>query len=224
MKTLFILTLALGGFLKLKAQNTAEYIAEHAVIAQNLMHDYKIPASVILGIAIHESGAGSSKIAHHLNNHFGVKGPNNSSQIRSAYRQYDSDEESFNHFVEVMETRSPFNQLFEKYNQYDYQGWVRGIQRSGYAHSRTWASQVIGLIKKYALYQYDERPADYQEPAYQRPSRRIAKSSPRHKTYQVKPGDSLSVIAERLGTNTKSLLAKNDLKSDKLKPGQKLKY
>jgi flagellum-specific peptidoglycan hydrolase FlgJ len=39
--------------------------------------------------------------------------------------------------------------------------WAKGIQRAGYAHSRTWASQVIALINKYKLYEYDERPDDY---------------------------------------------------------------
>jgi len=149
MRNIFILCLFLFSGLIAEAQSTEDYVAEHAAFAQSLMRDHKIPASLILAVAIHESASGNSRIAQHLNNHFGVKGPNNSIEIRSSYRDYLSADESYSHFVEIMETRSPFNSLFSKYDQYDYKGWARGIQRSGYAHSRSWSSQVVGLVKKY---------------------------------------------------------------------------
>ncbi|WP_316735717.1 glucosaminidase domain-containing protein [Pedobacter aquatilis] len=206
-----------------KAQDTEEYITDHAEVAQNLMRDHKIPASLILAVAIHESAAGNSRIAQHLNNHFGVKGPNNNTEIRSAYRDYESDDESYNHFVEIMETRSPFNNLFEKYDQYDYQGWAKGIQRSGYAHSRTWASQVIALVRKYELYRYDERPEDYVEPVYKPTYSRKRSKGRSSKTYTVKSGDNLSVIAKKKGTTVKALMSKNGLRKANLKPGQKIK-
>ena len=119
MKKVFTFCLLILATIVVKAQSTEDYISEHVEFAQDLMRDHKIPASLILAIAIHESAAGNSRIAQHLNNHFGVKGPNNNTQIRSAYRDYESDEESYSHFVEIMETRSPFNNLFEKYDQYD---------------------------------------------------------------------------------------------------------
>lgn len=210
-----------------KAQNTENYIAEHVKYAQELMRDHKIPASLILAVAIHESAAGNSRIAQHLNNHFGVKGPNNNQEIRSAYRDYESADESYSHFVEIMETRAPFNNLFSKYDQYDYKGWARGIQRSGYAHSTTWASQVIALVKKYELYNYDERPAGYEEPVYASTAYNSKKSTKSRsksiKKYTVKPGDNLSVIAKKKGTTVKKIMQKNGLKKASLKPGQKIK-
>ncbi|MCX2573688.1 glucosaminidase domain-containing protein [Pedobacter sandarakinus] len=205
-----------------KAQATNEYIETHLAYAQELMHEHKIPASIILAVAIHESAAGNSNIAQHFNNHFGVKGPNNST-MRSAYRNYESVEESYHHFVEIMESRAPFNALFEKYDQYDYKGWARGIQRSGYASSRTWAYQIIALVKKYALYQYDERPDDYIEPVYAPPVYRRKKTAKTVTKYTVRPGDNLSVIAKKKGVTIKSIMQKNGLKSSKLKPGQKIK-
>jgi LysM repeat protein len=39
----------------------------------------------------------------------------------------------------------------------------------------------------------------------------------------VQPGDSLSVIAEKVGMKTADLKALNGLTSDSIKPGQKLK-
>ncbi|MEH3115953.1 glucosaminidase domain and LysM peptidoglycan-binding domain-containing protein [Pedobacter terrae] len=221
-KTLTFCLFLLTGMIA-KAQDTDNYIAEHAAYAQGLMHDYKIPASVILAVAIHESAAGNSKIAQHLNNHFGVKGPNNNLEIRSSYRDYLNADESYSHFVEMMETREPFNNLFEKYDQYDYKGWTYGIRRCGYARSRSWASQVIGLIKKYELYQYDERPEGYEEPVYEAPVRHRVKNRRTTKIYTVKSGDNLSIIAKKKGITVKSLMRKNGIKKANLKPGQKLK-
>ncbi|WP_029281473.1 glucosaminidase domain-containing protein [Pedobacter sp. R20-19] len=223
MKIIFTIYLLLLSVIVTKAQDTDEYISEHVECAQELMHDHKIPASIILAVAIHESAAGNSRIAQHLNNHFGVKGPNNNTEIRSAYRDYNSDEDSYNHFVEIMETRAPFNNLFEKYDQYDYKGWAKGIQRSGYAQSRTWASQVINLVKKYELYQYDDRPADYIEPI---PAKSVYHRKKRHSAsawYTVKSGDNLNLIAKKKHTTVKTIMRKNGLKNSKLKPGQKIR-
>lgn len=223
MKIIFTFCLLLFSVIIIKAQDTDEYISEHVECAQELMHDHKIPASIILAVAIHESAAGNSRVAQHLNNHFGVKGPNNNAEIHSAYRDYASDEDSYNHFVEIMETRAPFNSLFDKYDQYDYRGWARGIQRSGYAQSRTWASQVINLVKKYELYQYDDRPADYIEPVHAKPLYHYKKRHVSSRRYVVKAGDNLNLIAKKKHTTVKAIMKKNGLKSIKLKPGQKIK-
>ncbi|MNI21213.1 Exo-glucosaminidase LytG precursor [compost metagenome] len=224
MKKIFTFCLFLLTGIAVKAQDTDEYIAEHVEYAQDLMRDHKIPASIILAVAIHESASGNSRIAQHLNNHFGVKGPNNNAEIRSSYRDYLNADESYSHFVEIMETREPFNNLFAKYDQYDYKGWAYGIRRCGYAHSRSWASQVIGLIKKYELYQYDERPEGYEEPVYASPVRSRKRSTARSKTYTVRTGDNLSVIAKKKGTTVKALMQKNGMKKVNLKPGQKIKF
>ncbi|KLT64673.1 glucosaminidase domain-containing protein [Pedobacter sp. BMA] len=223
MKNIFTLCLLLLSGIIARAQTTEDYITQHVEFAQGLMRDHKIPASIILAVAIHESAAGNSRIAQYLNNHFGVKGPNNNAEIHSSYRDYESAEESYSHFVEIMETREPFNNLFAKYDQYDYKGWARGIQRSGYARSRSWASQVVALVKKYELYQYDERPEGYVEPVYATTTyHRKRRTSAR--LYAVKPGDNLSVIAKKKGTTVKAIMKKNGMKSNRLKPGQKIKY
>ncbi|MCZ6914225.1 MAG: LysM peptidoglycan-binding domain-containing protein, partial [Rickettsia endosymbiont of Ixodes persulcatus] len=167
---------------------------------------------------------GNSRIAQHLNNHFGVKGPNTNLEIQSSYRDYLNADESYSHFVEIMETRSPFNALFAKYDQYDYRGWARGIQRSGYAHSRSWSSQVVALVKKYELYKYDERPEGYEEPVYKTTTYHHKKRRAiTAKNYTVKAGDNLSVIAKKKGVTVKTLMHKNGLKKANLKPGQKIK-
>lgn len=214
---------------KAKAQSTEDYIAEHATHAQKLMREHEIPASIILAVAIHESAAGKSKIAQHLNNHFGIKGPNSNTEIRSSYRDYPDADSSYNHFISFLHSRTYFDVLFDKYDQYDYKNWARGIQRGGYAASRSWASQIIALINKYELYNYDERPDDYLEEVIQaaevvtKSSTSVRKkSSASKKIYIVKKGDNLNKIAERNRTTSALLMKKNNLKSALLQPGQKL--
>ena len=143
------------------AQTTTQtYIDNNLDKAKELMRINHIPASVILAIAIHESAAGTSKIAKYLNNHFGVKGANSSTKIRSAYKGYETVSDSYDHFIAFMHNRTAFSKLFDLHDQYDYLGWAKGIQRGGYAHSRMWSSQVINLIKKYQLYKYDDEPTE----------------------------------------------------------------
>lgn len=205
-----------------KAQTTEDYINAYAEHAQILMREYKVPASIILAVAIHESAAGTSKIARYLNNHFGIKGANSNTEIRSSYKDYPTVAESYDHFIDFLQNRASFSSLFDKYDQYDYKNWARGIQRGGYARSRTWASQIVGIIKKNNLYQYDERPDDYAEPAAPEPikSKRISGTT---KTYTVKRGDNLHNIAKARRTTATAIMKKNGLKSPAIKPGQKLK-
>jgi len=158
MKVFYLLSLFFFAIWHTSAQTVEDYIESNAFQAQYLMQNYGLPASIVLGVAIHESAAGKSKIARYLNNHFGIKGRNSSREIKSSYQDYPSVDSSYLHFVTFLKSRSYFNILFEKYNPYDYKGWALGIQRGGYAASRTWATQVINIIKKYELFKYDNLP------------------------------------------------------------------
>ncbi|RYG18073.1 MAG: LysM peptidoglycan-binding domain-containing protein [Chitinophagaceae bacterium] len=197
MKIFFLFFLLILGNFSTKAQHTADYISTNAYQAQYLMQRYGLPASIILAVAIHESAAGKSKIARYLNNHF----------------------------VSFLLSRKYFNVLFEKYNQYDYKNWAYGIQRGGYASSRTWANQVVAIINKYELFNYDNRPADYldltSEPAIER--KKSSAVAVKKKIYTVKSGDNLGSIAQKTHTTVSSLMRKNGLKSSALKLGQKIK-
>lgn len=226
MKQTLLLLLFIVNTLTTKAQTTEAYISTNVNHAQYLMQKFGLPASIILGVAIHESAAGKSKIAKYLNNHFGVKGVNTNTEIKSSYRDYPSVDSSYAHFVSFLQSRSYFNSLFDKYDPYDYRNWAFGIQQAGYASSRTWASQVIAIIKKYELFQYDNRPDNYIEPISSAPKIPTKKSSaPAKKSmvYIVKSGDNLSTIAKKTHTSILTLVKKNGLKSPALKLGQKIK-
>lgn len=140
-----------------KAQNTSQsYIDKYKDAAISIMHDYGIPASVTLAIAMHESASGNSRVARQSNNQFGMKGHN--SKTHSSYKSYDSVMESFEDFARMMTQRKQFSQLADKFDSFDYKNWAKGIQRGGYASSRKWSSQVLLLIKKFRLNSFDESP------------------------------------------------------------------
>ncbi|TZF86040.1 LysM peptidoglycan-binding domain-containing protein (plasmid) [Pedobacter sp. BS3] len=201
-------------------QSAAErYIQLYKDDAIRKMNEYGIPASIILGVAMHESGSGTSKIAKYLNNHFGIKGRNENRQIRSSYKSYDSVDDSYDDFISMLKRHIQFSRLFERYSDYDYKSWAKGIQRGGYARSQTWASQVLAIINKYQLYRFDNRPGSDDATAYIRP----VESVPVAKTYNVKAGDTLNGIAKKFDTTVKDIRDKNALSTTNLSVGQKLK-
>lgn len=152
----FVLVLALGIFAitKVSAQSSA-YVDKYSPIAKEMMEEHGVPASVILAIAMHESGNGGSKVAKNLNNHFGVKGKNNSTVIRSAYKGYRSVLDSYDDFVGIVKRKKTTQSLFEKHPGEKYEAWVKAIARSGYSTSKGWTSKVIATIRKYHLDTFD---------------------------------------------------------------------
>jgi flagellum-specific peptidoglycan hydrolase FlgJ len=164
-RILLITTLLISSVAAFAQKNTSEsYIDQFKDNAVAIMHETGIPASIILGIAMHESGNGNSSIAQNLNNQFGVKGGGgaviykNKKKVHSAYKKYDSIMDSFADFARIMTERKQFSHLAEDLTQYDYEKWVKGIQHSGYASSRKWAAQVLGIIHKYNLNDLDNTP------------------------------------------------------------------
>lgn len=225
MKTTFWLLLLFICTSAAAQQSTAsKYIELYKDAAVRQMNKNGVPASIILGVAMHESGSGTSKIAKYLNNHFGMKGKNNSSQIKSAYKGYESTEESYEDFIGALKRHQKFNRLFDKFSDSDYMGWALGIQRGGYAASKTWARQVIAIIKKYQLYQYDNQTLSYIKPlAPEQDEPTVSEEETAKITlYKVKRGDTLIEIAKKFDTSVKVLKKKNNLRTANLKLGQKL--
>ncbi|MEB0261699.1 MULTISPECIES: glucosaminidase domain-containing protein [unclassified Mucilaginibacter] len=145
------------------AQSAAQsYIEKFKDNAIRIMHETGVPASIILGVAMHESASGKSAIAQNLNNQFGVKGGGGAvyykgnKKVRSAYKKYDNVMASFQDFARIMTERKQFSHLADKLTQYDYKGWAKGIQRGGYASSKKWSAQVLGIINKYDLNDFDD--------------------------------------------------------------------
>lgn len=216
----------------------SSYIAEHKDKAQQLMLETGVPASVILGVAFHESAYGNSRLAKHLNNHFGIKGKNNSKTIRSAYKGYNSSDGSYEDFVGLLQRRKATAKLFHTQKKDDYKGWLAGIARSGYSETASWSAKVIQIINRYDLDQYDNvaDKGNFEEPqlAAKGPSssqdmllqsmetKDTGINLNQTNTHVVRKGDTLSTLAKRYGTTVQKLKNQNNLRSANLSIGQRL--
>lgn len=130
--------------------NTAKsqsYFQKYQQLADSFETVYGIPSSVMMAIAYHESAGGTSKVAKHSNNHFGIKGKNH--KVKSAFKYYESDTASYRGFCELISQRKFYSKLKGNTNPKD---WVNCISNSGYAGgSSTWGPRVIGIINKNKL-------------------------------------------------------------------------
>jgi len=167
MKKTVLLTIFVIATLAALAQekNTSQsYIEKFKDNAIAIMHQSGIPASIILGIAMHESGCGNSTIATKLNNQFGMKGSEksvyykNKKKVTTPYKQYESVLDSFDDFARVIQEKKKFASLANQLYSMDYVAWVKGIERSGYAADKSWGKQVLALINKYNLNAFDSKP------------------------------------------------------------------
>jgi flagellum-specific peptidoglycan hydrolase FlgJ len=121
-------------------------------LADSLATVYKIPSAVILGVAIIESGNGTSRNSRLLHNFFGIKGKNNllkTKGIRSSYKQYKSDTASFVDFCKLVERKKFYPTLA---GNPDYKPWILALSKTGYSEvPETWRKLITGAIQKNRL-------------------------------------------------------------------------
>lgn len=134
------------------------YIKKYQTLAVADAVRYGIPPSVILGVSIVESAAGQSKIAKALNNFFGIKGKNKSSEkkmgYKSAYREYASAVESFEHFCQILSKRKFYAKLKGTMN---FREWLRQMNKAEYATAKQkWVDDITKTIEKYDLTKLDQ--------------------------------------------------------------------
>lgn len=180
--------LALFAFtaLPLFAQNGnshLSYVDKYKDVAIQEMVRTGIPASITLAQGILESNAGRSELAVNANNHFGIKCGNGWSGAayfkkdddyspsgylqESCFRSYPTVEGSFrdhSSFLLSPEKSSRYGPLFQL-SPTDFRGWAIGLQEAGYATSSVYARQLIDLIERYGLHQYDQPGTAPEEPA-----------------------------------------------------------
>lgn len=134
----------------------SKYIKQYRPIADSLSEVYGIPTSVMLGIAIIESGAGSSRNCKLLNNHFGIKGKNDllkTKGIKSAYKQYPDGRSSYVAFSKLM-TRKKFYPKLK--GEMDHLKWLDAISKAGYSTvPDEWKRNITSAIRKHKLTEYD---------------------------------------------------------------------
>src|ERR1700743_3558520 len=126
MKKLVLVTSMLLSALMVSAQrNTPQsYIDQFKDDAISIMHQTGVPASIVLGVAMHESGCGNSSLAKNLNNQFGVKGGGgavyykNKKKVKTSYKRYQSVLESFQDFARIMTERAEFSGLASRFTHF----------------------------------------------------------------------------------------------------------
>lgn len=151
-----------------------DYVSQYKDAAISEMQRTGIPASIKLAQGILESASGQSELARTANNHFGIKCGNNwngksyqkkdddrgsdGNLIESCFRKYEDPSESFYDHSEFLRDPRKSNRYGFLFNldKRDYKNWARGLQSAGYATSQTYANQLIDLIERLRLYDYDQ--------------------------------------------------------------------
>lgn len=142
-----------------------KYISKWSQAAITEMYYSKIPASITMAQALHESRFGTSELAVKANNHFGIKCQTEWTGKRYTYqdddnntcfRQYGSAEESYRDHSDFLMTRSRYSFLFEL-DPLDYTAWAHGLKKAGYATNPNYARILIKLIEDYKLFMLDTK-------------------------------------------------------------------
>ena len=153
---------------------TAAFIKQAVAPAQASMERYNVPASVTIAQAILESGTGASALTRVDHAVFGMKcfgdpgpvavgcrsygthecGSNGKCYSTSAsFRAYKTDADSYKDHGLMLSTLSRYQPTFAFTNDPD--KFAQALQKAGYATSPKYATNLISVMKRYNLYQYD---------------------------------------------------------------------
>ena len=145
------------------------YIEQFSNAAMSEMNRSGVPASIILAQGIVESNAGRSQLSLESLNHFGIKCKNwtgrkvyykdddydkDGNLIKSCFRAYDTVLDSYADHSDFLKNGRRYQKLFDL-NPTDYRGWAYGLKECGYATNPKYATMLINIIEKYALFIYD---------------------------------------------------------------------
>jgi flagellum-specific peptidoglycan hydrolase FlgJ len=207
-----------------------DYIALYKETAKNNMNQYGIPASIILGQGILESGAGTGPLSVLANNHFGIKchkewtGPSvlyDDDEAQECFRKYDVPGESYQDHALFLTSRSRYLFLFQL-GKDDYKAWAKGLKEAGYATDPKYPDKLIGIIERYQLGKYDAEvlgnPFVPVNNTFTLPKTEIVNPD----LYQVAQGDTLYSISKRFNITIDDLKKKNDIQDNAISIGQNL--
>lgn len=141
-----------------------DYIDKYNDLAIKEMKRSRIPASITLAQAMLESDNGNSTLARKSNNHFGIKCHSgwtgekvhhDDDKRNECFRKYNTVYESYKDHSDFITKGSRYAFLFDL-NPTDYQAWAKGLQRAGYATSKSYAYLLIKIIEDNQLYVFDQ--------------------------------------------------------------------
>ncbi|MEO7172738.1 glucosaminidase domain-containing protein [Flavobacterium sp.] len=205
-----------------------EYIEKYKSVAKDNMVRTGIPASITLGQALLESGAGTGPLSVQANNHFGIKchaewtGPSikyTDDEENECFRKYDDPSQSFKDHSYFLTSRPRYAELFG-FQKDDYKSWAYGLKAAGYATDTKYPDKLIGLIEKYQLGRFDAEVLgkDYVPVVI---NKQVAYNEDVQK-YTVIKGDSLYSISKRFNISIDELKKKNNLTDNTISLGQSI--
>jgi len=204
------------------------YIENYKNVAKENMVRTGIPASITLGQAILESGAGTGSLCVKANNHFGIKchkewtGPSirhTDDKENECFRKYDDPIQSFKDHSYFLTSRSRYARLFE-FEKDDYRSWAYGLKAAGYATDSKYPDKLIGLIERYELNKYDTEVLG-KEFVSKFVNQDIVYNDD-VQNYTVIKGDSLYSISKKFNISIDELKKKNNLTDNTISPGQSI--
>ena len=136
------------------------YVKRFAKVAQQEQKKFGIPASVTLAQGILESNRGQSKLASQHNNHFGIKCWCRGKQKDCINMADDSPRDRFKRYGTAWESYRHHSMFVSKMplkvnKKSNYKQWARALKKAGYATKSSYAEDLIGIIERYELHQYD---------------------------------------------------------------------
>jgi flagellum-specific peptidoglycan hydrolase FlgJ len=211
---------------KVTNQMVLAYIDNYKGVAQANMVKYGIPASIILGQAILESGSGTGPLSAQANNHFGIKCHTDwlgqtvkydDDAVDECFRKYYNASESFRDHALFLTNRPRYSSLF-KLNKTDYRAWAKGLKAAGYATDPQYPTKLIALIERYQLYKYDIGG----EGKLQETEIKSAEKPLETERYVVIKGDTLYSISKRYNIPIEELKKQNNLFDNAISIGQSI--
>lgn len=200
------------------------YIETYKGVAQENMKKFGIPASIILGQAILESGAGTGPLSTQANNHFGIKCHKDwlgesikydDDSIAECFRKYYNVADSFRDHALFLTAGVRYSKLF-KLNQTDYKAWAKGLKAAGYATDAQYPTKLIGLIERFQLYKYDVGGIG----KIQETESEITKIPSETERYVVVKGDTLYSISKKYNIPIEDLKKQNNIFDNAISIGQ----
>lgn len=122
---------------------TKRYVETYRGLASAKAVEYSIPVEVILAVALVESGAGMTRVASKLNNHFGMTGKNRA-PWKTRYGQYQTVDESYDHFCRFISRQDFYPKLRQGAKR---ELWIREISRIGYSEKPlVWEKRLLRVM------------------------------------------------------------------------------
>ena len=201
-----------------------KYITNYKPIAQANMKKHGIPASIILGQALLESGSGTGSICQQAQNHFGIKCGSDwtgesvrydDDAVDECFRKYKNPQDSFSDHSLFLTGKKRYAALFTL-EKTDYKGWAKGLKEAGYATDELYPTKLITLIEKYQLYQYDTEVFSTSVRT------NSAKTKLENHRHIVEKGDTLYSISKKYSISIEDLKKQNDIFDNEISIGQSI--